>query len=279
MSSDICFVVSPIGSEGSEVRNHADWLLLEIIEPTLKQFDNFEVIRSDKISAPGLIDTQVIRYLLESKIVIADLSMLNPNVFYEIGIRHMKQLPIIHMQRDGDDIPFDVSLYRAIKFKMEHPNDLTKARSSLNNAIKEVLKEGHSNENPVTQAMGRIEIIEGSSDEMKTILNSITLLQRQVNRLQREFGYGGRLASGNIYFDSGTNIESIALTTYKLSIKDHSDVDIEKAVSEIVEMDGTIDSIHDGSIQFDVSGNVSQNEILHKFRGIWDKRFILSRID
>src|SRR4051812_6167876 len=105
----------------------------------MKEWPDFEVIRADKISRPGMIDAQVIQHLLDAELVIADLSTLNANAFYEIGIRHMAQKPVIHMQLAEDDIPFDVSLYRAIKFSRRTPLDLRKARDELGIVVKSVL--------------------------------------------------------------------------------------------------------------------------------------------
>jgi hypothetical protein len=106
----LCFVVGPIGDEGTDVRIHADWLLEGIIKPVLANFPEFDVKRADHDARPGLIDVQMINALLNAELVIADLSLLNPNAFYEIGIRHMAQKPIIHMQLAAEKPPFDVSL-------------------------------------------------------------------------------------------------------------------------------------------------------------------------
>src|SRR5436190_149653 len=100
----ICFVVGPIGDPESDIRVHADWILEEIVQPVVSQFPEFSVVRADQISPPGMIDAQVIQHLLDSDLVIADLSRENPNAFYEIGIRHMAQRPIIHMQLADEKI-------------------------------------------------------------------------------------------------------------------------------------------------------------------------------
>ena len=82
---------------------------------TFRRF--FEVIRSDKIAQPGMINSQMINHLLDDDLVIADMSRLNANAFYEMGLRHMAEKPIIHMFRvPNDGIPFDVNPYRAITF-------------------------------------------------------------------------------------------------------------------------------------------------------------------
>jgi len=51
---------------------------------------------------------RALRAWLDADLVIADMSLLNANAFYEIGLRHMERKPIIHMFRSGEVIPFDV---------------------------------------------------------------------------------------------------------------------------------------------------------------------------
>jgi hypothetical protein len=60
----VCFVIGPIGDEGSEDRLNADWLFEEIVEPVMAQYEDFRVDRADKLPQPGLIDAQVINLLL-----------------------------------------------------------------------------------------------------------------------------------------------------------------------------------------------------------------------
>src|SRR5258707_8067405 len=94
----VCFVIGPIGDPGTEIRRHADWLLEAIIDPVFEaHFQDFTVQRSDKISEPGSISSQIINLLHTAELVIADMSRENANAFYEMGIRHMKRLPTIHM--------------------------------------------------------------------------------------------------------------------------------------------------------------------------------------
>jgi hypothetical protein len=154
-----CFVVGPIGADGSPTRGHADWLLDEIIKPVFEaHFKDFDVVRSDKIAEPGMIDSQVINRLLDAELVIADMSLLNPNAFYEIGLRHMERKPIIHIFRAGEVIPFDVKPYRAIPFAFEHPKQRFEARDQLKQAVDAVLDLDYQVENPVTRARGYAEL-------------------------------------------------------------------------------------------------------------------------
>jgi hypothetical protein len=187
-----CFVVGPIGNDDSDDRIHADWLLEEIIQPVFEEkFPAFSVTRADKISEPGRIDAQVISALLDSDLVIADLTTLNPNAFYEIGIRHMVQKPIIHMHLEGESIPFDVGMFRSIKFSRRTPDDLRKARATLESVVQATISADHQIDNPVTVARGKIELQQSASSAETVLLNEIQTLKNRFANIERTVFRGG----------------------------------------------------------------------------------------
>jgi hypothetical protein len=87
--------------------------LSSIVEPSLKGF-GLEVVRADKIGEPGMITAQILEHIIYSRLVIVDLSYHNPNVFYEMAVRHMCKSPVIQICRRADRIPFDVNQVRTI---------------------------------------------------------------------------------------------------------------------------------------------------------------------
>mgnify|MGYP003877561775 CR=1 FL=1 len=89
-----CFVISPIGAEDSETRRRSDQLYDYIITPVVDVL-GFNPTRADKISESGDITVQIIDHLIKDDLVIADLSEHNPNVFYELAIRHVTNKPVI----------------------------------------------------------------------------------------------------------------------------------------------------------------------------------------
>jgi hypothetical protein len=131
-----------------------------------------------------MIDAQVINSLLTADLVIADLSTQNPNAFYEIGIRHMAQKPIIHMQLADETIPFDVSLYRAIKYSRARPRDLRSARDQLKAQVEAVTHANYQVENPVTRTRGAIQLVQHATPAQDVILEQMRGLQAQINDLR-----------------------------------------------------------------------------------------------
>lgn len=187
-AQEVCFVVSPIGQAGSEQRRHADWVFYGIIKPVFdKSYPDIKVERADQIAEPGQINAQVIERLHQSKLVIADLSFLNANVFYEVGIRHMLEKPIIHMQRAEEGIPFDVSIYRAIKFSLAEFDHMEAAKLQLTNMLAEVLKPDYVPNNPVTEARGRVKLKESATPQEQIVMEDLSRLRARMDVLENSF--------------------------------------------------------------------------------------------
>lgn len=95
-SSKICFVVAPIGEPDSDARKRSDQVLRHIICPAVQPL-GYEPVRADQISEPGIITTQIIQHIIDDPLVVADLSGWNPNVFYELALRHALRKPYVQL--------------------------------------------------------------------------------------------------------------------------------------------------------------------------------------
>jgi hypothetical protein len=115
----VCYCISPIGADESEERQHADTILGALVEPAMEEL-GLMVIRADQIDKPGLITSQVIEHIAKAGLVIADLSFHNPNVFYELALRHASGKPTVQLIRAADRIPFDVEQVRTVKLDMSN---------------------------------------------------------------------------------------------------------------------------------------------------------------
>lgn len=110
---DVCFYITPIGDDGSEERRHSDLFMGSLVEPALAEF-GLKIVRADKIGDAGMITSQIIEHLINSRLVIADLSFHNPNVFYELALRHAIRKPIVQISRAADRLPFDIGQVRTV---------------------------------------------------------------------------------------------------------------------------------------------------------------------
>jgi hypothetical protein len=113
-----CFVISPIGAPGSEVRAHADDVFNYIIEPVTKSL-GYETERGDHMARPGRISDQMYERILHDDLLIAVLTFQNPNVYYELAIAHSAARPLIILcEASHDSLPFDVKDQRVIFYDL-----------------------------------------------------------------------------------------------------------------------------------------------------------------
>lgn len=151
---DVCFVVSPIGSADSEERKHADLMLTALFEPALAEL-GLRAVRADGISKPGLITGQVMDHVARAALVIADLSFGNPNVYYELALRHATRKPIVQIIRTSDKLPFDVGQYRTVHIDMTDIYSLVPQidlhRQEITRQCRAALEEGTTSESPLSQ--------------------------------------------------------------------------------------------------------------------------------
>ena len=138
----VCFLITPIGESGSDIRQNADDLRDLIIKPVLESF-GFTVLRGDHRSEAGQIDIDVIRAVQESDLCIADLSLLNANVFYEFGRRDETGKPLILLKAKGsEDLPVDVATRRYIEYDLDSRRGLIDAREQLKNFVEPIVQKG-----------------------------------------------------------------------------------------------------------------------------------------
>ncbi len=91
-----------------------DSLYTEVIQPVAERL-GFKAFRADDVFRPGVILQDIIRGIVESDVIVADITPGNPNVFYELGYAHALQKPTILLaNRQIEKLPFDVSGYRVI---------------------------------------------------------------------------------------------------------------------------------------------------------------------
>ncbi len=123
-----CFVIMPYGQKSISLGNEAepaakqfevfdfDAVYRELIHPCLDA-EGFIPIRADEEADAGMIHQQMIQRIIDSDLVIVDVSSQNPNVFYELGIRHTAQKSgTLIIRRQAEKLPFNIAGMRAIDY-------------------------------------------------------------------------------------------------------------------------------------------------------------------
>ncbi len=147
------FVISPIGDDRSDIRNHADTLLHYVIKPAVQKLPNPMLKRADEESRPGLISRQIMIDLNEADLIIAVLTSLNPNVMYELGLAHSLNKPTIHLMLKGERLPFDNQDYSTIFYSLACPSDHEEAIGKLAAQVAATQQPGFKPINPFNYAV------------------------------------------------------------------------------------------------------------------------------
>jgi hypothetical protein len=183
----VCFVISPIGSSESATRERADHVFDYVIEEALEDFD-YTPKRADHIAEPGIITNDVIEYIVESPLVIADLTDSNANVFYELAIRHAYEKPTIQIIEEGEDIPFDLASTRTISFDHSDVESVAEAKSKIVEQIESINNESETFENPITVAEDIRDLKSGSRQERSVaeLIENISGLRSEMRSIEKK---------------------------------------------------------------------------------------------
>lgn len=145
-----CFVIAPIKGENSHERSKINDLIENYFKKILTDYD---VEISHQISTIGRITSQVITKIFQSNLVIADITSVNGNVMYELGVADTLQKPVITICENNTALPFDkydqrTIMYDYVPYAMaKFDEDFRKAVGSLKNLERGI-------ENTVTQSIG-----------------------------------------------------------------------------------------------------------------------------
>ena len=117
----LCFVLMPFGKKmdaAGRVTNF-DSVYEKIIAPAVTRA-GLEPIRADEEKIGGTIHKPMFERLMLCHYAVADITGANPNVFYELGIRHaMRPRSTVIVFAEGTVLPFDIALVRGISYKTD----------------------------------------------------------------------------------------------------------------------------------------------------------------
>ena len=96
--------------------------------------------RADDLYRPSTVVNDIWQMTQEARIILADLTGKNPNVFYELGLAHALAKPAILVTESMDDIPFDLRSLRVLSYDKNQPDWGIKLQEDITQAIEEILQ-------------------------------------------------------------------------------------------------------------------------------------------
>jgi len=185
-----CFIIAPIGEQGSDTRKRSDIVLKYIISPAAEHC-GYTALRADQISEPGLITSQVIQHIIDDPLVIADLTERNPNVFYELAIRHALRKPLVQIIRKGDQIPFDVAGTRTIPVDHQDLESAEETKQAIIRQIEALEKKPQEVETPISVAIELQILRQSENPEERSLAELVSLIsdiKTEIGNLQKNSG-------------------------------------------------------------------------------------------
>jgi hypothetical protein len=158
----VCFIDMPFGQKpdlASGVTVDFDRIYEAAIKPAIVE-SGLEPMRGDQERTGGIIHAPMFGRLLLSEYVVADLTLANPNVFYELGIRHTaRPFTTVAIFAPIHALPFDVSMVRAIPYTLDNgnlsPEAAEKLKSAIRTRLEEAIRGAASKDSPLFQLIPR----------------------------------------------------------------------------------------------------------------------------
>ncbi|HXP37300.1 MAG TPA: hypothetical protein VN817_06005 [Solirubrobacteraceae bacterium] len=228
---DSAFVICQVGAEGSEIRQRADEIYSFIVEPVTKEFD-LSASRSDRDPTPGQVTAQIIRALTSARVVIADLTGHNPNVYYELGVAHSFAMPVVILVDSADSLSFDTSQERVIEIgKGDRLGvaDAEKAKRKLSDALSVVLAVDYQPSSLVSEAAGARSLQELAPDnpvatELAYVRDRLEIVIRQTTGWSTDEASEWR-SDANALFDLIDNLADSGVLDARVLSRAGFDVD------------------------------------------------------
>ena len=185
-----CFVIAPIGEPDSDIRKRSDQILRYIIRPAAEDC-GYETVRADDIDRPGIITNQVIQHILEDALVVADLTGKNPNVFYELAVRHATRKPLVQIIQKDESIPFDVTATRTIFVEHQDLDGAEAAKVAIIDQIKSLETDASGLESPISVPLDLQRLRESQSPEQRSLAEVLSEVSHLSRKLDEALGNAG----------------------------------------------------------------------------------------
>lgn len=130
MTSKRCLYISTFGPQNAPQNNAAEAIFNVLVAPVFRSdFPDFEIVRYNSELIHGAISAHILEDIQTADLVVADLTELTPNGFYELGVRHATGLPTVLLAQTGHPLPFDHRDFRFVVYSYRATDDEVEQRT------------------------------------------------------------------------------------------------------------------------------------------------------
>lgn len=151
----LCFVIMPFSATKSCSEDEWFDIFENVIKPAVEE-SGFDFICRRSVATRGNIIKDILNDLNDADVVIADLTDQNPNVMYELGVRHVLATKTILIAQTRNDIPFDLRPYANHVYKWTTQKDKSEFKAKMSELLADIVKRPERNDNPVVDFLGEI---------------------------------------------------------------------------------------------------------------------------
>ena len=156
-----CFVIMPFGDKPDPGQDgkviHFDEIYHMFIKSAVEEL-GIKCVRCDEIGESGWIHSKMFTHIYDSEVAVVDITALNPNVFYELGVRHvLKKNVTVLIRQAGTRAPFNIQGFNIIEYKADDPVNMKDAAGK----IQELIKNGMASVNvdsPVYEVLDNLRV-------------------------------------------------------------------------------------------------------------------------
>jgi hypothetical protein len=133
IEDNLCFIVMPFGSEELSI------VYEDFIKPVLIDMCHLRCERGDDVFGSNVIMDDIRKSISKARLIIADLTGRNANVFYEVGIAHTLNKLVLLLAQSIEDVPFDLRHRRVLLYSYS-PRGCKKLEKDLQANVTAILK-------------------------------------------------------------------------------------------------------------------------------------------
>jgi hypothetical protein len=215
-SRPVCFVIMPISDASGYESGHFSRVYEYLLKPSIEAA-GFEAVRADDEIKTDYIVTGIIKKIVESEMILCDISTKNPNVLYELGIRHAFGKPVAIIKDKETEKIFDIQGLRYHEYNESLRIDTVKNDVEK---IKEIILKTYKGKEDDFNSVVSLAMIQSASvphkkelnKDLQFVLNAISALESKIMpevKADKQSTYvypGASVTIGNETFKLGAHV-------------------------------------------------------------------------